>query len=66
MIPHILILLPVYELDTKSNAVDDFMLILIFTNSSVNACSITRLAITYEVVNDKDVSWKVYKESVWM
>ena len=66
MKPHILILLRVYELDTKSNAVDDFMLILIFTKSSVNTCSITRLAITYEVVNDKDVSWKVYKESVWM
>ena len=33
---------------------------------SVNAASITRLAITYQLANSKDVSWKVYHESLWV
>lgn len=33
--------------------------------SSVNAVSLTRLAITYQVAKDKDVSWKGYKDSLW-
>ena len=42
------------------------MLIGSIGNTSVNAASITRLAITYEVASDKDISWKIYKESLWV
>ncbi len=54
-----------YVIDTTTNikAQSDYRW---YTDvSNVNACSIARLAITFHVADDKDVSWKGYTLAVW-